>query len=89
MMPGRDRPLADGRPDAAMNRLQAEPMLVRRPYLDRFVGRLAGFLGQRIGELFLKAVCSSGVADFGFFGRGLCSDQPSFFSASKPRGACT
>lgn len=87
MMPRRDRPLADRRPNAAMDRLQAEPMLIRRPHLDRLVGMPAGFLDQYVGELFLKASSSSGVADFGFFGRGSWIDQPSFFSASQPRGA--
>jgi broad specificity phosphatase PhoE len=38
-MAKRDRPLADGCPDLAMDRLQAEPMLIRRPDLDRLVVR--------------------------------------------------
>lgn len=83
---GRDRPLADRRPNAAPNRLQAEPMFIRRPDFDRRAEMPVGFLGQRVGEL-LKAACSSGVADFGLRGRGACTDQPIFLSASQPRGA--
>ncbi len=52
MMAKRDRPLADGCPDPAMDRLQAEPMLIRRPDLDRLVGMLAGFFGECVGKLF-------------------------------------
>jgi hypothetical protein len=47
-----DRPLAERGPDAAMDRLQAEPMLVRRPHLDGLVGMLVGFLAERVGEAF-------------------------------------
>ena len=38
MMAERNRPLADGRPDPAADRLQAEAVLVLRPDLDRAVG---------------------------------------------------
>ena len=38
MMSERDRPRADRSPDAAMDRLQPEPMLVHGPDFDRFVG---------------------------------------------------
>ena len=85
VMAERDRPLADRRPDAAMNRLQAEPMFIRRPDLDRLVGMLVGFLGERVSEVFLKALASSRIAEFGFFGRGDWIDQPIACSASQPR----
>lgn len=87
MVTERDRPLADGSPDPAMDRLQAEPMLVRRPYFDRYVGMLAGFFGECVSEVFLNASTSCGPAAFGFFGRGDWIDQLSFLSASQPRGA--
>jgi hypothetical protein len=38
MVAKRDRSLADGRPDPAPDRLQAKPVLVLRPDLDRAVG---------------------------------------------------
>jgi len=41
MMGKRDRPLADGRPHAADDRLQADAMLVRRPDLELRVQMLA------------------------------------------------
>ncbi len=87
MVPECDRAVADGRPHAATNGFQAEPVLVRRPYFDRLVRIAACFRREDVGEPFLKSASSSGVADFGFFGRGSCSDQPSFLSASQPRGA--
>ena len=49
MMPGCDRPLADRRPNSAKDGLQAEPMFIRRPDLDRLAGMLAGFIEQRAG----------------------------------------
>jgi hypothetical protein len=85
MMAERDRPLADRGPDAAMDRLQAEPMLVRRPHLDGLVRMLVGFLDDRVGEAFLKSTACSGVADFGWRGRGDWIDQPMACSASQPR----
>lgn len=87
VMPRGRRPFADRSPDPVKDRLQAKPMLILRPDLDRLARMLAGFIGQRVGEFFLKAASSSGVADFGFFGRGAWIDQLSFFSASQPRGA--
>ena len=89
MMAERDWPIADGSPDATADWLQAEPVLVRRPYLDRLVRVLVDFFGEDFGELFLKAAASSAFADLGFFGRGCCRDQSSFLSASQPRGAWT
>ena len=50
MMAGRDRPFADGRPDAARHRLQPEPMFVAREDLDRPLGMLLGFLGDDVFE---------------------------------------
>ena len=84
-MAERDRPLADRRPNPAMDRFQPEPMLIRRPDLDRLVRMLGGFFSHRVGELFLNAASSSGVADFGFFGRGDWIDQPIACRASQPR----
>jgi hypothetical protein len=81
----RHRPLTDRCPHPAMHWLQAEPVLVGGPHFDRFVGMFTGFLRHRVGELFLKAACSSGVAALGFFGRGDWIDQPIALSASHPR----
>jgi len=80
-----NRPLADRRPDPATDRLQADPVLIRGPDLDRLIGMLGGFFGRRVDELFLKAAAASGVADFGFLGRGDWIDQPIALSASQPR----
>jgi hypothetical protein len=52
MMAECDRPLTNRRPDAPMDRLQAEAMLIRRPYFDRLVRMLLGFFGERVRELF-------------------------------------
>src|SRR5207344_2299899 len=59
-----------------------------RPELDREDGLLP-LLGDHLAELFLNAACSSGAAAFGLRGRGAWIDQPIFFKASQPRGACT
>ena len=80
-----DRPLADLRPDAPRYGLQAEPMLVACENFDGPIGVFFRFLDDGVRELFLNAASSSGVADFGFFGRGAWIDQPSAFSASQPR----
>jgi hypothetical protein len=85
VMAERDRALADGRPDPAMDRLQAEPMLIRRPDLDRLVGMLGGLFGERVGKVFLKTSASAAVAEFGFCGRGDWIDQLIAWSASQPR----
>ena len=53
MVTERDRPLADRRPNPAMDRLQTQPMLVRGPHLDGLVGMLGGFFGNHVGEFFL------------------------------------
>ena len=84
-MAERDRPLADRCPDPALDRLQAEPMLIRSPDLDRLVGMLVGFFGNRLREAFLKSSVSSALADFGLRGRGDWIDQPIACSASQPR----
>ena len=57
--------------------------------LDRFARVLCRLLGNGIRELFLNAAASSGVADFGFFGRGFWIDQPIAFNASQPRCGAT
>ena len=80
-----DRPLADLRPDAPRYGLQAEPMLVACENFDGPIGVFFRFLDDGVRELFLNAASSSGVADFGFLGRGAWIDQPSAFSASQPR----
>src|ERR1700720_800041 len=56
-------------------------MLVRGENLDRFPRVLCRLLGNGVRELFLNAAASSGVADFGFFGRGFWIDQPMAFNA--------
>ncbi len=85
MMARRDRALADGRPDAARHRLQSEPMFVAREDFDLPLWMPFGFLGDDVFEVFLNAAASSGVADLGFFGRGVWTDMPQAFSASQPR----
>ena len=64
-----DRPLTDGRPDPAADRLQAKAVLVLRPDLDRAVGM--GRFGRSDSgiEPPLKAACCSGVAARGCRGR--------------------
>ncbi len=85
MMARRDRALADRRPNAPRHRLQAEPVFVAGEDLDRLLGMLFRFLGDDVLEVFLNAAVSSGVADLGFFGRGVWIDMPQAFSASQPR----
>ncbi len=88
MMAEGDRPLADGRPDPAPDRLQAEAVLVRRPDLDGAVGmRRLGLCDRRL-EPPLKAARCSGVAARVCRGRGACGDQPIRRSASQPRCGC-
>ena len=60
-------------------------MFVAREDLDRPLGMFCGFLGDGVREVFLKTAASSGVADLGFFGRGVWIDMPQAFSASQPR----
>ena len=54
MVTERNRPLSDRRPNPAMDRLEAEPMLICGPHLDGFVGMLGGLFGDRVGEFFYK-----------------------------------
>src|SRR5208282_1641755 len=82
MMAWRDWTLPGGRPDTARDRLQADPVLVRGEDLNRFARMLRSLLCEGVRELFLKAAASSGVAGFGFFGRGVWIDQPIAFRAS-------
>src|ERR1700736_5365788 len=84
MMAMRDRTLADGRPNTARDRLQADAMLVRGEDLDRLSRVLCGLLDNGVRKLFLNAAASAGEADFGFFGRGFWIDQPIAFKASHP-----
>ncbi len=51
MMARRDRALADGRPDAARRRLQAEPMFVAGEDFDRSLGMFLRFLGDDVFEV--------------------------------------
>ena len=85
----RNRTFADRCPDTARDGLQADAMLVRGKDLDRLAGVLRGLFGNSVRELFLNAAASSGVADFGFFGRGFWIDQPIAFKASQPRCGAT
>src|SRR2546430_15370971 len=62
MMAVRDRTLADRRPHAPRDRLQAKAMLVRGEALDLFAWVLRGFFGNGVRELFFNAAA--------FFGRG-------------------
>jgi hypothetical protein len=65
-----DWPLADGRPDTPRDRLQTEPVFVAGKDFDRPVRMFGGLSGDGVAEFFLNASASSGVADFGFLGRG-------------------
>ena len=87
-MSRRYRVLADRRSHAACDGLQANAVLVcRRPRLVfRGASRL---LRQQRPRAFFNAAASSGVADFGFFGRGVWIDQQIAFSASQPRCGAT
>src|SRR5271166_1949698 len=89
MVAQRNGPNADRRPHAAHDRLQAEAMLVGREDFDRPAWMLRRLFGYRVGEFFLNAAASSGVADLGFFGRGVWIDQSSAFNASHPRCVAT
>ena len=70
----RGRALSLGGPHRAQDRLQAEAMLVGAEHLDRHARVGGRLLGDDVRQLFLKAWASSAVADFGFFGRGRCSE---------------
>jgi hypothetical protein len=64
-------------------------MLIRGKDLERLAGVLRGLFGNSVRELFLNAAAYSGVADFGFFGRGFWIDQPIAFKASQSRCGAT
>ena len=76
--PDRDRPPAPRRPPPAQDRLQAEPVLVERPHLDRPSRVPPAALAHLRGELFLYAACSSGLAALACRGLGTCGLWPSF-----------
>src|SRR6185295_5114507 len=80
-----DRPLALGRPHPPDDRLQLDAVLVGGPDLNRFVRVLGSRLSDGLLQPFLNAVRSSGVAEAGWRGRGVCTDQPIAFRASQPR----
>ena len=84
-MTQREGALAFGGPDAAQDRPQPDAMLIRGPDLDRLVRGLGCFLGDGLLQPFFNASRSSGVAEAGGRGRGLCTDPPIAFSASQPR----
>ena len=81
----RDRSLSCRSPGAPHHGLQADAMFVCGVDLERNLIIKKKFFGESVGELFLKAAASSSEADFGFFGRGRCNDQPIACKASHPR----
>lgn len=89
VMAERDGALATGRPDPPCDRLQADAVLVGGKDLDRPLRMSRGFFGDDLGQLFLKASLSSGVAEAGFLGRGRCKVQPIARKASQPRCGAT
>src|SRR5215207_8272680 len=56
-----DRPLADGRPDPAPDRLQAEAVLILGPDLDRAVGVFGRGLRDRLVQLFSAPPAARGL----------------------------
>jgi len=82
-----NRPLPDRRPNPAMDRLEAEPMFIRGPHLDGFVGMLGGLFGDRVGEFFYKPLPPRRLQPAGCGDAGDWIDQPIALSASHPR--CT
>ena len=70
VMSQRDRPRADGRPDPAHDRLQAEPVLVGGESFDGDARMSLRFFGDDLGDFFLNASCSASLAAFGLRGRG-------------------
>ena len=84
-----DRALAARRPDPAQDRLQPDAVLVGGEDLDHRAGMALRLLGDGLGELFLNAACSSGVAARACRGRGLWIVQPIARSASQPRCSAT
>ena len=70
---------------SAQHRLKADAVLLDAEHLDQRTGVGSRLLGDDIRQLFLNAAASSAVADFRFFARGRCNDQPSAFAVSQPR----
>jgi hypothetical protein len=83
------RALAARRPDPAQDGLRADAVLVGGEGLDDRAGMALRRVGDRLGELFLNAACSSGVAASAWLGRGLWIVQPIARSASQPRCSAT
>ena len=71
----RDRAPAAPGPHPADQRLQAEPVLVERPDLDRPARR--GRRAHRVPEFFLKAAQAVSSAAFSWRGRGRCAVKSS------------
>src|SRR6185312_750356 len=71
------------------DRLQPDAVLVGGPDLDRLVRVLGSCLSDGLLQPFLNASRSSGVAAWGWRGRGVCTDQPIAFRASQPRCGAT
>ena len=71
-----DRALAARRPDPAQDRLQPDAVLVGGEGLDHRAGMALRLLGDGLGEVFLNAACSSGVAARACCGRGRWIVQP-------------
>ena len=85
-----DRALAARRPDPAQDRLQADPVLVGGEGLDHRAGMALRLLGDGLGELFLNAACSSGVAASRVAAAaGAGSSSSIARSASQPRCSAT
>lgn len=84
-----DRALAARRPDPPQDRLQPNAVLVGGEDLDDRAGVMLRFLRDDVGELFLNASCSSGVAARACCGRGRWIVQPIARSASQPRCSAT
>ena len=74
VMAKRDRTLADGRPDAPGDRLQADPMFIHRPQFDARPRMLKLLFSRRILEVFLSAARSSSVAACGCRGLGFWTE---------------
>src|SRR3954466_15014552 len=88
-MTERGRPLTFGRPHPAQDRLQPEAVLVGSPDLNRLVRVLSSRLSDGLLQLFLNASRSSGVAEPGWRGGGLCPPHLIPFGPSQPLGGKT
>ena len=74
MMSQRDGPLANGRPQLAYDRLQADAMFVHRPEFNVSLRMIAPLFFRRLFEFFLSASRSSSLAASGWRGRGCWSE---------------